>query len=109
VADVSQAVQQTAEEAGFGVVRKYTGHGIGSKLHEEPQVPNYVSSTPFSRGPVLPRGATLAIEPMVTEGSYHVRVLEDGWTVVTQDGKRCAHFEHTIAVEDYGGVILTAH
>jgi len=108
VSEISRAIQDTAERAGFGVVRKYTGHGIGRALHEEPQVPNYVGVGPSADGPALPRGATIAIEPMVTEGTYHVRELSDGWTVVTRDGKRCAHVEHTVAVEDHGPLILTA-
>jgi len=107
VAEISRAVQRTAEAAGFGVVRKYTGHGIGRALHEEPQVPNYVPAGPHSQGPALPEGATLAIEPMITEGTYHVRELADGWTVVTADGKRCAHVEHTVAVDRNGPLILS--
>ena len=108
VGKISRAIQQTAEAAGFSVVRKYTGHGIGSKLHEEPQVPNYVAPGALSSGPTLPRGATIAIEPMVNAGTYQVEELSDGWTVVTKDRRRCAHVEHTVAVEEDGPVILTA-
>jgi len=108
VAEISRAIQQTAEAAGFSVVRKYTGHGIGSRLHEEPQVPNYVEAEAVSGRPVLPRNATIAIEPMVNAGTYQVEELGDGWTVVTRDRKRCAHVEHTIAVQDDGPAILTS-
>ncbi len=108
VAEISRAIQQTAESAGFSVVREYTGHGIGSALHEEPSVPNYVSPSQLMGGPVLPEGATIAIEPMVNAGTHRVEVLGDGWTVVTKDGKACAHVEHTIAVDKDGAMILTA-
>jgi len=95
--DVSHAIQVTAEAAGFGVVREYVGHGIGREMHEEPQIPNF---GPAGRGPLLRPGMTLAIEPMLTAGDYHTRVLDDGWTVVTVDGSQAAHFEHTVAVTD---------
>ena len=109
VSDISRAVQETVEAAGFSVVRKYTGHGVGRHMHEEPrEVPNFVSPSLLRRSPALPRGATVAIEPMVNAGTHHTQVLADGWTVVTRDGKRSAHVEHTIAVEDCGPVILTA-
>lgn len=101
---VSHAIQQYIENAGFSVVREYVGHGIGSSLHEEPQIPNY--GTP-DRGPRLKPGMVLAIEPMVNIGKRYVRTLEDNWTVVTVDGSLCAHFEHTVAVTPDGMKILT--
>ncbi|MDQ0091840.1 methionyl aminopeptidase [Paenibacillus anaericanus] len=101
---VSHAIQQYIENAGFSVVREYVGHGIGSSLHEEPQIPNY--GTP-DRGPRLKPGMVLAIEPMVNIGKRYVRTLEDNWTVVTVDGSLCAHFEHTAAVTPDGMEILT--
>jgi len=107
VADISRAVQQTAEAAGFSVVKNYTGHGIGSRMHEEPAVPNFVPARGPKRSPALPAGATVAIEPMVNAGGHEVEVLEDGWTVVTKDGALSAHFEHTIAVTAVGASILT--
>ena len=102
--DVGAAVQSIVEDAGFGVVRDFVGHGIGRKMHEEPPVPNY--GTPGS-GLRLEPGMVLAIEPMVTEGDWKVRVLDDGWTVVTMDGSLAAHFEHTIAVTEDGPLVLT--
>jgi methionyl aminopeptidase len=102
--DIGHSVQQHAESHGYGVVRQLVGHGIGTKMHEEPQVPNY--GTP-GHGTLLRPGLVLAIEPMITEGSYEVETLEDGWTVVTDDGKLAAHFEHTIAVTSEGPRILT--
>ncbi|MFC4098353.1 type I methionyl aminopeptidase [Paenibacillus xanthanilyticus] len=101
---VSHAIQNVIESAGFSVVREYVGHGIGASLHEEPQIPNY--GTP-DRGPRLKPGMVLAIEPMVNIGERYVRTLEDNWTVVTQDGSWCAHFEHTVAVTADGCEILT--
>lgn len=101
---VSHAIQQVAEAAGFSIVREYVGHGIGKDLHEEPQIPNY--GVP-DRGPRLKPGMVLAIEPMVNIGERYVRTLEDNWTVVTQDGSWCAHFEHTVAVTESGYEILT--
>ncbi len=105
VGDIGHAVQQVAEAAGFGVVRELVGHGIGSKFHEEPQVPNF--GTP-GRGALLKPGMTLAIEPMITAGNPATRTLKDKWTVVTQDGSLSAHFEHTVAVTTEGPVVLTA-
>ncbi len=102
--DISHAVQRHVEEAGFSVVRDFVGHGIGRQLHEDPQVPNY---GPPHKGPRLERGMALAIEPMVNEGTWQVKVLEDGWTVVTADGRRSAHFEHTVVITDDGPEILT--
>ncbi|GIO88323.1 methionine aminopeptidase [Paenibacillus faecis] len=101
---ISHAIQQHIENAGFSVVREYVGHGIGSELHEEPQIPNY--GTP-DRGPRLKPGMVLAIEPMVNAGKRYVRTLEDDWTVVTVDGSLCAHFEHTVAVTSDGLEIFT--
>ncbi|AZK46044.1 type I methionyl aminopeptidase [Paenibacillus lentus] len=101
---ISHAIQRYIEDAGFSVVREYVGHGIGAKLHEEPQIPNY--GIP-DRGPRLKPGMVLAIEPMVNVGKRYVRTLEDNWTVVTVDGSLCAHFEHTVAVTADGMEILT--
>ena len=104
LSDISHTVQRRAEERGFSVVRDFVGHGIGRKMHEAPQIPNF---GPPGRGPRLKTGMTLAIEPMVNVGSYHVQVLDDNWTVVTRDNNWSAHFEHTIAITDEGPVILT--
>jgi methionyl aminopeptidase len=105
VGDIGHAVQTVAEGAGYGVVRELVGHGIGTRFHEEPQVPNYGSP---KRGPRLLEGMTIAIEPMITIGSPATRTLGDKWTVVTVDGSLSAHFEHTIAVTANGPRILTA-
>jgi methionyl aminopeptidase len=102
--DVSNRIQCTVEAAGFSVVVQFVGHGIGRIMHEEPQIPNF---GPAGRGPLLEAGMTLALEPMVNEGSFEVEVEEDGWTVRTVDGTLSAHFEHTVAVTDQGPVILT--
>ncbi len=102
--DVGAAVETVATGAGFTVVREYVGHGIGTAMHEEPQVPNY---GPPGRGLKLKEGLVLAIEPMVNAGGAETEVLDDGWTVVTRDGRRSAHFEHTIAVTDHGPEVLT--
>jgi methionyl aminopeptidase len=102
--DVSAAVQERVESAGFSVVRDFVGHGIGRSLHEDPQIPNYGVR---GRGIELKPGMVLAIEPMVNEGSYEVRVLPDGWTVVTRDGKLSAHFEHSVAITENGPDILS--
>jgi len=104
IGDVSHAVQMHCESHGFGVVRSFVGHGIGRALHEEPQVPNFGDA---GRGPALKAGMVLAIEPMVTMGSWEVQVLEDGWTAVTADGSLAAHFEDTIAITDDGPDVLT--
>lgn len=101
---VSHAIQKVIESAGFSVVREYVGHGVGAKLHEEPQIPNYGIE---GRGPRLKPGMTLAIEPMVVAGERYVKTLADNWTVVTVDGSLCAHFEHTVAVTEDGHEILT--
>ena len=105
VGDIGHAVQQVAESAGYGVVRELVGHGIGTRFHEEPQVPNYGSPR---RGPRLLEGMTLAIEPMITMGNPTTRTLGDKWTVVTADGSLSAHFEHTVAITANGPRILTA-
>ncbi|RLA87943.1 MAG: type I methionyl aminopeptidase [Deltaproteobacteria bacterium] len=102
--DISFAIQQWAESHGFSVVRDFVGHGIGRQLHEDPKVPNY--GLP-NRGPLLKEGMVIAIEPMINEGRWEVKVLNDGWTVVTIDGKRSAHFEHTIAITNDGPKILS--
>jgi len=104
LSDISHAVEQVVEGAGFSVVREYVGHGIGRALHEDPQVPNY--GTP-GRGPELRPGLVLAIEPMVNAGGWETRQLDDGWTVVTADGSLCAHFEHTVAITEDGPEVLT--
>ncbi len=104
IGDISAAVQQHAEGAGFSVVRQFVGHGVGKKLHEEPEVPNFGIA---GRGVRLIPGMTLAIEPMINMGTPGVRTLKDGWTVETADGALSAHFEHTIAITSNGPVILT--
>ncbi len=101
---VSRAIQEYVEARGFSVVRDFVGHGIGRALHEEPQIPNYVSR---DEGPVLKDGMVLAIEPMINAGSHEVKVLKDGWTAVTCDRKPSAHFEHTVAIVDGVAKILT--
>ncbi|HET7601165.1 MAG TPA: type I methionyl aminopeptidase [Gemmatimonadales bacterium] len=105
VGDIGHAVQEVAEAAGYGVVRELVGHGIGTRFHEEPQVPNYGAPR---RGARLLEGMTIAIEPMVTMGGPTTRTLPDKWTVVTADGSLSAHFEHTVAVTRNGPRILTA-
>ncbi|MGD8921675.1 MAG: type I methionyl aminopeptidase [Candidatus Zixiibacteriota bacterium] len=101
---ISEAVQNVAESQGYGVVRQLVGHGIGRKMHEEPQVPNFGSA---NEGPVLKTGMVIAIEPMINMGTYEVKTMPDGWTVVTADGQPSAHFEHTVAITDNGPDILT--
>ena len=105
ISDIGHAVQKHVEAYGFSVVREFVGHGIGQKMHEEPQVPNYGEP---GRGPRLTEGMVLAIEPMVNAGKAAVKVLADGWTAVTRDGSLSAHFEHTVAVTADGPWILTA-
>jgi methionyl aminopeptidase len=102
--DISHAIQVLVENEGFSVVRSYVGHGIGKDMHEDPEVPNYGNP---GRGPKLSAGMMLAIEPMVNTGSYHVKTLENGWTVVTVDGGLSAHYENTVAILDNGPEILT--
>lgn len=103
--DVGNAVQQYVETRGYSVVREYVGHGIGEEMHEEPDVPNYGRR---GHGVRLVPGMVIAIEPMVNQGSHHVRTISNGWTVVTVDGKLSAHFENTVAITADGPVILTA-
>lgn len=104
VGDISWAVQSHCEAHGFGVVRNYVGHGVGRQLHESPEVPNFGCP---GRGARLVPGMTIAIEPMINLGGWAVKVLPDGWTVLTMDGSLSAHFEHTVAITDNGAVILT--
>ncbi len=104
LSDISHAIQSHVEAHGYSVVRKFVGHGIGSTLHEDPQIPNFGKP---GTGVRLKPGMTLAIEPMVNEKGYAVKILEDGWTAVTEDGALSAHFEHTIAVTENGPVILS--
>lgn len=106
VSDISHGIQQHVEKHGFSVVRLFVGHGIGRELHEAPQIPNYGSP---GHGPKLKKGMTLAIEPMVNAGTEEVRVLDDGWTAITCDGKKSAHFEHTILVTSNTPKILTKY
>jgi len=102
--DISAAVQCVVEDAGYSVVRDFVGHGIGKNLHEDPQIPNFGKK---GRGIELKRGMILAIEPMVNAGKYKVKVLPDGWTVITEDGSLSAHFEHSVAITDNGPDILS--
>ena len=102
--DIGKAVAEVADKAGFSVVREYTGHGIGTAMHEDPSVPNYYPGHP---GPVLKAGMALAIEPMFNAGGASTKMLKDGWSVVTADGSLSAHFEHTIVVTDNGPEVLT--
>ncbi len=101
---ISAAIQKKATSYGYGVVRQYVGHGVGTQMHEDPPIPNY---KPIGRGPRLTAGMTLAIEPMINMGSAGIRVLEDGWTVVTEDGSLSAHYENTILITPDGYEILT--
>ena len=104
IGDIAFAVQSYCEERGYGVVREYTGHGVGKELHEDPCVPNYGKA---GRGVRLIPGMTLAIEPMINQGTAAIKVMPDGWTVKTRDAKLSAHFEHTVAITADGPVILT--
>ena len=106
VSDISHAIQTYVESNGYSVVRSFVGHGVGAQLHEEPEVPNFGAA---GRGPRLIPGMTLAIEPMVNEGVYDVRVLGDGWTTVTADGKLSAHYENTVLITDGEPEILTVN
>jgi methionyl aminopeptidase len=103
LSDISSRIQKTVEENGFSVVVDYVGHGIGRDMHEDPPIPNYGAP---NRGPRLTPGMALAIEPMVNEGTHKVKILRDNWTVVTLDGKRSAHYEHTIAITEEGGPLI---
>lgn len=102
--DISHAVQTWVEQRGFSVVREFVGHGIGRQLHEAPQIPNFGAP---GLGTKLQSGMVLAIEPMINAGLPGVKIMKDGWTAVTQDGRRSAHFEHTVAITDHGPEILT--
>jgi len=104
LSDISHAIQSWVEKHGFSVVRDFVGHGIGKNLHEEPQIPNFGRP---NFGPRLKEGMVLALEPMVNTGSHEVKILDDGWTAVTADGSRSAHFEHSIAVTKDGPLILS--
>jgi methionyl aminopeptidase len=105
--EIAGLMQACAEDAGFAVVRDYVGHGIGRQMHEDPKLPNFVSDELLQSDLLLRKGMILAVEPMVNMGTHRVRVLDDGWTVVTADGKPAAHFEHTLAVTDSGVEVLT--
>ncbi|WP_017754842.1 type I methionyl aminopeptidase [Calidifontibacillus oryziterrae] len=102
--NISHAIQTYVESNGFSIVREYVGHGVGQDLHEDPQIPNYGHP---NKGPRLKPGMVLAVEPMVNAGTRYVKTLSDNWTVVTVDGKKCAHYEHTIAITETGFEILT--
>jgi len=104
LSDVSHAIQTTAEKNGFSVVRRFVGHGIGTELHEDPQILNY---GPSNMGPVLKNGMVFAIEPMLNQGTHEVEILDDNWTVITKDRKLSAHFENTVAITENGPLILT--
>jgi methionyl aminopeptidase len=101
---ISSTIGEFIESQGFGVVREYVGHGVGRRMHEEPNVPNF---GPADRGPLLRKGMVMALEPMVTVGDWHTKKHDDGWTVSTLDGSLCAHFEHTIAITDGEAEVLT--
>jgi methionyl aminopeptidase len=105
VRDISQVVQEWVEKHGFSVVRELVGHGVGREMHEDPQIPNYVTA---QRGPKLNEGLVIAIEPMVNIGGCEVQLMRDRWTIATTDGSMSAHFEHTVAVTKNGPEILTA-
>jgi len=105
LSDLSHTIQQTVEQDGLSVVRDFVGHGIGRQMHEDPPIPNY---GPPDRGPRLKTGMVLAIEPMVTMGTWEIEVLPDGWTAVTKDRSLSAHFEHTVAITDRGPEVLTS-
>jgi methionyl aminopeptidase len=104
LSDISYAVQTVVEGAGFGVIREFVGHGIGRSLHEAPQIPNFGSP---GQGPTMQVGMTFAIEPMTSMGSWQVRILQDGWTAITQDGSCAAHFEHSVALTENGVLIMS--
>ena len=104
IGDIGYAVQTHAESHGYSVVREYVGHGIGRRMHEDPQIPNYGKP---GKGPKIRKGYVFAIEPMINTGTHHTKTLKDGWTVVTVDGQPSAHVEHTIAITDEGPEVLT--
>lgn len=103
--DISHSIQNCVEQNGFSVVRQFVGHGIGTRLHEEPEIPNFGAP---GHGPVLKKGMVLAIEPMINMGTWDSEILSNGWTAVTKDGEPSAHFEHTVAITDKGAQILTS-
>jgi len=105
--EIADLMQKHAEKHGFAVVRDYVGHGIGREMHEDPKLPNFVSKELLKNDLLLRKGMILAVEPMVNMGTWKVRLLDDGWTVITADGKPAAHFEHTLAVTDNGAEVLT--
>ena len=107
VSHISRAIQQKAEENGFSIVREYVGHGVGTKVHEPPEVPNFIEVPRKKADPRLMPGMTLAVEPMVNAGGAKIKILDDGWTVVTMDGKNSAHYENTILITDGEPEILT--
>lgn len=104
ISDISSAIQEYVESYGYSIVKEYTGHGIGREMHEAPQIPNYGLA---GKGPRIKKGMVLAVEPMVNEGTDKVKLLKDGWTVVTLDGKNSAHYEHTVAITDSDPELLT--
>jgi methionyl aminopeptidase len=105
VSDISSAIEEYARPFGYGIVEEYTGHGIGTEMHQEPAVPNFGRP---GRGPSLVKGLALAVEPMLNLGKRQTKLLDDGWTVVTKDGLPSAHFEHTFTLTDDGPLVLTA-
>jgi len=107
VSDISRAIQKYAEANGYSVVRDYVGHGVGTKLHESPEVPNFIETPRKKADPRLVPGMTLAVEPMINAGGYEIKILDDGWTVVTADGKNSAHYENTILITEDEPEILT--
>ena len=109
ISDVAKAVQQHAERHGYGVVRELVGHGIGRRMHEDPEVPNYWDDSRFGRGVRLEAGMTIAVEPMINMGIARVYQLDDGWTVITADGKPSAHYENTVLITDGEPRLLTLH
>ena len=104
IGDISSAVEKTVDVCGYGVVREFVGHGVGKKLHEDPEVPNFGSA---GKGPRLAAGMVIAIEPMINQGSGQIKRLPDGWTIKTKDGSPSAHFEHTVLISKSGPIILT--
>ena len=106
ISDISKAVEKTVKPYRFGIIRKLVGHGVGFDLHEDPEVPNFYS--PRSYDPILKPGMTIAIEPMITMGTYKIKEMSDGWTIKTADGSWAAHFEHTVAITDEEPLILTS-
>ena len=104
ISDISNAIQEYVEKNGYSVIREFQGHGVGVEIHEEPGIPNFGKP---GKGPRLQKGMVLAIEPMVNEGSRYICEAEDGWTILTEDGKLAAHYENTIAITEKGPIILT--